>query len=132
MRFRALLTTALLLIVGVIGMPLLAVPGGSALAQEPEEPDGPEIAVYNQGVALVKDTRNLDLTQGVQSVTITDVAGRLDPTSVHFRSLTDPEGTVVLEQNFEYDLVGPERLLSKYVDQQIQVMSCRTPRVAWS
>ena len=124
MRTRALLTTVLLLIVGIIGMAGFAAIPGAVLAQEPDaQPDGPEIAVYNQGVALVKETRDLELGQGVQSVTITDVAGQLDPTSVHFRSLTDPEGTVVLEQNFEYDLVGPERLLSKYVDQQIQVIT---------
>lgn len=123
MRSRTLLTTILLLIAGIIGMAGFAAIPAAVNAQEPDQPAGPEIAVYNQGVALVKDTRSLHLTEGVQPVTITDVAGQLDPTSVHFRSLTDPEGTAVLEQNLEYDLVGPERLLSKYVDQQIEVVT---------
>jgi hypothetical protein len=42
---------------------------------------------------------------------------------VHFRSLTDPEGTTVLEQNYEYDLVGSSKLLSKYLDQEISVVT---------
>ncbi|MGI6209331.1 MAG: DUF4139 domain-containing protein [Anaerolineae bacterium] len=124
MRRRALLTVFLVLAVALSGAAGYQSLPSQVAAQVPEEGTmGPEIAVYNQGVALVKDTRTLDLVEGVQSVTITDVAERLDPTSVHFRSLTDPAGTVVLEQNFEYDLVGPERLLSKYVDQRIQVIT---------
>lgn len=84
---------------------------------------GLELAVYNQDVALVKDQRTLDLSPGVNEVRFTDVAALIDPTSVHFRSLTDPAGTVVLEQNYEYDLVGSPKLLQKYVDQSIRVVT---------
>lgn len=84
---------------------------------------GLELAVYNQDVALVKDQRTLDLSPGVNEVRFTDVAAMIDPTSVHFRSLTDPAGTVVLEQNYEYDLVGSARLLQKYVDQSVRVVT---------
>ena len=84
---------------------------------------GPELAVYNQGVALVKETRTLPLKAGAQSVVIKDVAAQIDPSSVQIRSLTDPSGLSVIEQDFEYDLVGAERLLSKYVDQPIQVVT---------
>ena len=85
--------------------------------------EGLELAVYNQDLALVKDRRTLDLSGGLNEVRFADVAALIDPTSVHFRSLTDPEGTVVLEQNYEYDIVGSAKLLSKYVDQQISVVT---------
>ena len=49
-----------------------------------------------------------------------DVAATLDPTSVHFRSLTDPQAQV-LEQNYEFDLVSADKLLQKYIDQKITV-----------
>jgi hypothetical protein len=52
-----------------------------------------------------------------------DVAALIDPTSVHFRSLTDPEGTVVQEQNYEYDIVDSGKLLRKYVDQEIDLVT---------
>ena len=51
------------------------------------------------------------------------MAALIDPTSVSFKSLTDPEGTTVLEQNFEYDLVGSTALLQKYIDKVIVVQT---------
>jgi len=84
---------------------------------------GVELAAYNQGFALVKDRRSLDLTQGVNEVRFADVASQIDPTSVHFQSLDDPKGTVVLEQNYEYDVVGSAKLLQKYVDKEIRVVT---------
>ena len=51
----------------------------------------------------------------------TDVPSAIDATSVHFQSLTAPDDTVVLEQNYEYDIVSSYKLLSKYVDREITV-----------
>ena len=51
------------------------------------------------------------------------MAASIDPTSVLFKSLTAPRGTTVLEQNYEYDLVGAQALLEKYIDQQIRVVT---------
>jgi hypothetical protein len=85
--------------------------------------EGVELAVYNQDLALVKDLRTLDLEQGLNEVRFADVAAQIDPTSVHFRSLTDPQGTVVLEQNYEYDIVGSAKLLAKYVDQEVGLVT---------
>ena len=67
----------------------------------------PEITVYNQGFALVKETRIFDLVGGRQTVAVEDVAQEIDPTSVGFRSLTSPKGVSVLEQNYQFDLISP-------------------------
>jgi hypothetical protein len=96
---------------------------GQAPAPVAAQSQGLELAVYNQDLALVKDLRTMDLGRGLNEVRFDDVAARIDPTSVHFRSLTDPEGTVVLEQNYEYDLVGTARLLLKYVGLEIAVVT---------
>jgi len=93
----------------------------SAAAQETPPPDGVSITVYNEGSALVQDRRTLELTAGEQVLNFTDVAATIDATSVSFRSLTDPRGTVVLEQNYLYDLVDASVLLLRYIDQSIQV-----------
>jgi hypothetical protein len=82
-----------------------------------------ELTVYNQDIALVRDTRSFELEPNVNEVRFSDVASQIDPTSVHFRSLSDPEGTVVLEQNYEYDIVGSQKLLQKYVDQEIELVT---------
>ncbi len=118
---RQWLWVSLVVLGALLGAQLL----GSERAVVPvaAQNQGLELAVYNQDVALVKDQRTLDLSPGVNEVRFTDVAALIDPTSVHFRSLTDPAGTVVLEQNYEYDLVGSPKLLQKYVDQSIRVVT---------
>jgi len=89
--------------------------------QDDNASDGVAVTVYNQGTALVQDRRTLTLNSGVNIIDFTDVAAMIDATSVSFTSLTDPEGTVVLEQNYIYDLVNSAALLERYLDETIQV-----------
>ncbi len=81
------------------------------------------LTVYNEGTALVQDRRLFSLEPGLNTVTFREVASSIDPTSVHFTSLTDPDGTSVLEQNYVYDLVGTDALLERYLDSVITVVS---------
>jgi len=79
------------------------------------------VTVYNNDLALVRETRSIPFKQGFQRYQFQDVAAKIDPTSVHFKSLTFPDKIELLEQNFEYDLVGTERLLEKYINESILV-----------
>ncbi len=81
------------------------------------------LTVYNSDFALVNETRPLTLTRGLNEVRYAGVPSQIDPTSVHFASATDPGGTKVLEQNYEYDVVGSEKLLEKYIDREISVVT---------
>jgi len=91
-------------------------------AQKPAP--GVHLTIYNGNFALVKDRRVLEqpLRKGLNVVRFRDVAATIDATSVHFRSLTDPTATVD-EQNYEFDLVGAEKLLQKYIDKPITVFT---------
>lgn len=71
------------------------------------------------GYAMVRHERPVDLASGRSTLRFTDVAGLIDPTTVQFSSLTDPDNTRVLEQNFQFDLVSTEKLLSKYIDREV-------------
>jgi hypothetical protein len=94
----------------------------TSLAQTPPPArDSVAITAYNEGTALVQDRRTLTLTAGENVIDFTDVAGTIDPTSVSFKSLSDPEGTYVIEQNYVYDLVDKFALLERYLDETIQV-----------
>jgi hypothetical protein len=77
------------------------------------------VTVYNDDLALVRESRELELKKGEQNYAFSGVAAKIDPTSVHFRAISDPAAINLLEQNFEYDLVGTERLLQKYIDEEI-------------
>ncbi len=80
------------------------------------------ITVYNQNRALVREIRALKLASGRSTVSFTDVAALIDPTSVHFKSLTAPEKVQLLEQNYEYDLVSAQKVLEKYVDETVRLV----------
>jgi hypothetical protein len=73
------------------------------------------------GYAVVRHERDLQLSAGRNNVRFSDVAREIDPTTVSFESLTDPEGTRVIEQNYQFDLVSTDRLLEKYLDRDITV-----------
>jgi hypothetical protein len=93
--------------------------GSAQSIQGPSE--GTEITVYNQNFALVKDQRMINLDKGINSIRFTDVAAQIDPTSVHFKSLTAPSLVTILEQNYQYDLISPEKILEKYIGQEVIV-----------
>ena len=79
-----------------------------------------EVTVYNQGFGLVKETRQIPLKQGLQTVAVEDVAAQIETNSVGIKSLTDPNGFSVLEQNYQYDLISPIAILNKAVGKQIR------------
>src|SRR4026209_1139800 len=54
-----------------------------------------------------------------------DIAATVNPATVHFRSLTEPSRVKVLEQNYEFDLLEPEKLLRKYVGRDVTLVRSR-------
>jgi hypothetical protein len=84
---------------------------------------GMDVTVYNINLGLVKDTRKIRLGKGVLNLRFMDVASGIMPTSVYIRSLRGPESLSVLEQNYEYDLLNPQKLLDKYVGKKIRLYS---------
>jgi hypothetical protein len=80
------------------------------------------ITIYNDNLGLVKDVRAITLTSGTQNLWFEGVAAQIDPTTVHIVSLDAPGALSVLEQNFEYDLVSPSRLMEKYLGQTVELL----------
>ncbi|MFO0952025.1 MAG: hypothetical protein U0835_12910 [Isosphaeraceae bacterium] len=73
------------------------------------------------GYGVVRESRQVPLENGLNTVRFSDVASGIDPTTVSFASETDPAGTSVVEQDYEFDLVGSDKLLQKYLGQPITV-----------
>ena len=67
---------------------------GKAAAQATEEKEGVALTVYNQNMALVKENRFIELKQGENVVPYTNVAAQIEASSVHLKSLTDPNAKV--------------------------------------
>jgi hypothetical protein len=79
------------------------------------------VTIYNGNLGLVKDVRDARFPEGATDVRFADVAALIDPTTVHLKSLTDPAGLKILEQNYEYDLLTSEKLLEKYVGRTVRL-----------
>lgn len=79
-----------------------------------------DVTVYNQNLSLIREERSITLAKGMNNVVIPDIPSTIDGTSVHFLSLTDPNGVKVLEQNYQYDLVHQAKLLEKYLGKEIE------------
>ena len=79
------------------------------------------VTIYNGNLGLVKDTRETRFDAGMLEVQFADVAAQIDPTSVHLKSLTDPSGLRILEQNYEYDLLTSAKLMEKYVGKKVRL-----------
>ena len=80
------------------------------------------LTVYNSDLALVRDVRTLQLPRGTFDLKFMDIAATVNPATVHFRSLSEPSRVSVLEQNYEYDLLEPDKLLRKYVGRDVTLV----------
>ncbi|HSL72520.1 MAG TPA: DUF4139 domain-containing protein [Longimicrobiales bacterium] len=77
------------------------------------------ITVYNQNFGLVREVRDVTFTRGIASLEYRDVAQHVQPETVHIRSLGG--GLGILEQNYQFDLLNPQKLLEKYVGRSVTV-----------
>ncbi len=104
---------------------LLATSGVAATPTETStEDDQTELAVtvYNSNVGLVRDVRRVKLPAGVVDLRYMDIAAAVNPSTVHIASLSAPKDLTVLEQNYEYDLLSPQKLLQKYVGKELTLV----------
>jgi len=86
-----------------------------------DDQTGVALTIYNVNLGLVKDQRTIRLFTGIGDLRFMDVASQIMPTSVHIKSLVNPETLQVLEQNYEYDLLNPQKLLDKYVGKEVKL-----------
>ena len=124
---------------GVVAMPMVDPPAVSPAAAAAQDPaPGPNqdqttlddqvdlaVTVYNSDIALVRDVRELRLARGIAELRFMDIAATVNPATVHFRSISQPSQLDVLEQNYEYDLLEPDKLLRKYVGRDVTLVRMR-------
>ena len=83
------------------------------------------ITVYNSNLGLVRETRRLTLPSGRIALRFADVTAQIKPETVHLASLLSPTALRILEQNYQYDLLNPGKLLDKFVGKQITLVMRR-------
>ncbi len=108
--------------------PVAASPFASAAAARVERRSGLEdqesiaVTIYNEDLALIKDSRRLVLDPGANRFALRDVSARMRPETAQLRSVSAPGAFDLLEQNFDFDLLTPAKLLEKYVGRTVRVL----------
>jgi len=80
------------------------------------------VTIYNEDLALVKDVRQVTLERGLNRLALREVSARMRPETALLRSLSHAGSLSLLEQNFDFDLLTPAKLLEKYVGREVRIV----------
>ena len=89
---------------------------GTALADEVA------VTIYNSNLGVVRERRELSFEKGQGMISFIDVPSMIDATSVGFEIADKTKSAAILEQNYAYDLVSPEKIYAKYIDKEIDLI----------
>jgi hypothetical protein len=115
---RTLLASAAL--VAVLGTAAAADPGERVSTLADQRAVG--LTIYNANLALVRDRRRIAIPKGESQLAIRDVSAQMQPETALLQSVPAPGRLSVIEQNFNYDLLSPQKLLEKYVGRDVDVV----------
>ncbi len=73
------------------------------------------------GYAIIKQDRVIKIKKGLFELKFDDVTSQIDPTTVSFSTPNHPGMATVLDQNYQFDIVSTQKLLEKYVGQEVIV-----------
>src|SRR5690606_42127260 len=76
------------------------------------------LTIYNSDLALVEYVRSLDLAAGRSRLEFKDVSAMIRPETVTLNA----SGVGIVEQNFDFDLLTPEKMMEKAVGQQVRIV----------
>ncbi len=88
-----------------------------------EDQNAVAVTIYNENLALIKDRRSITLDQGFNLLAFRGVSATMRPETSLLRSLNNNKGFNILEQNFDFDLLTPQKMLEKYLGKQIKIAS---------
>lgn len=80
------------------------------------------VTIYNSDLALVKDQRKVKLKTGLNSLAMRDVSAQIRAETALLRSVSNSGSFNLLEQNFDFDLLTPQKMLEKYVGKTVNII----------
>lgn len=104
-------------LIAIMTAMLLTSVNASEITTTADDQTALNVTIYNNNVALIKDTRNVQLATGVNELAFKDVSASIQSESAIIKA----DKVALLEQNFEYDLLSPDSLLNKYVGKTVTI-----------
>jgi hypothetical protein len=80
------------------------------------------VTIYNDNLALIKDARRVNLDRDFNKLAWREVSAQMRPETALLRNLTNPGGFHLQEQNFDFDLLTPQKLLEKYLNKEVTII----------
>src|SRR3954468_1051012 len=102
-----------------------ALPAYAAVEEKPStlsDQQSVAVTIYNENLALIKDMRRVSLAAGENRLALREVSGRMRPETAALRSVSHPGALALIEQNFDFDLLTPAKLLEKYVGRTVRIV----------
>ena len=103
------------------GTLLLAAVCSAEARSTPDQQTVVAVTIYNQNLALVKDRRDISLQKGEQVLAFRGVSAQMRPETALLRNTDQSDALQVLEQNFDFDLLTPQKLLEKYLGREVRI-----------
>ena len=120
-KISYVLLAVIICLIGIASGAEKSVSKTESLSSSLEDQSSVAVTIYNVNLGLVKDQRSINLPKGLGELKFMDVASQIIPTSVHIKSVINADSLKVLEQNYEYDLLNPQKLLDKYVGKEVKL-----------
>jgi hypothetical protein len=76
------------------------------------------VTIYTNDLALIQDRRDMDLKAGRQRIEFQDVSAQIRPETVSLAA----SDIAIIEQNFDFDLLTPQKLMEKAVGGEITIV----------
>lgn len=96
----------------------LALLSGSVAALAQSAQGDVSVTIYNNNIALVQDARTLTVPSGRSRQEFPDVSAQIRPETASLAG----SGIAIIEQNFDYDLLSPDKLMQKAVGQVVTIV----------
>ena len=120
------MTKKLLLNAMMAGLLATSQPGwgasGGEIGSTSADQQGVAVTIYNDNLALVKDARRVGLARDFNRLAWREVSAQMRPETAQLRNVSSPAGFRLLEQNFDFDLLTPQKLLEKYIGREVGVI----------
>lgn len=116
------LVISAMIVMPIFTMPSFAMESLTETRSTLNDQESVAVTIYNGDLALIKDVRNIQFKKGLNAIAMRDVSALIRPETALLRSINAPSSLSLLEQNFDYDLLSPEKILEKYVGKTVTVI----------
>lgn len=99
----------------------LSLPAAAETVSRAEDREAVAVTIYNDSLALIKEVRRIPFARGANAIALRDVSAKMRPETASLRALSGA-GLRLVEQNFDFDLLTPQKLLEKYVGRSVTVI----------